>query len=49
MKLLSPGLLILLSACTSIPDDEGIGLVQELVNEQIGTENPATQLQLKMS
>mgnify|MGYP001550992744 CR=1 FL=1 len=44
-KLFFTGVVVLLGACTSIPDDEGLGEVQELVNEQIGSNNPAAQLQ----
>ena len=44
-KALFPGLLITLSACTSIPNDSGVGAVQGLVDAQIGTDNPASKLQ----
>ena len=37
-------LVISLTACTSIPDDGGIDAVQELVDAQIGSENPAARL-----
>ena len=44
-KALFPGLLVTLSACTSIPNDSGVGAVQELVDAKIGTDNPASKLQ----
>lgn len=44
-KILFPGLLLTLTACTSIPDDEGITAVQDLVDSQIGNDNPASKLQ----
>jgi hypothetical protein len=39
------GMLITLTACTSVPDDGGISPVQELVDASIGSDNPATRLQ----
>ena len=39
------GTLALLAACTSVPDDGGVGPVQDLVDEQIGSDNPAARLQ----
>ena len=43
-KLLFPSLLLTLSACTSIPNDQGVNAVQELVDAQIGSDNPASKL-----
>ncbi len=43
-KALFAGLLLILTACTSIPDDAGVAPVQELVDAQIGA-SPASQLQ----
>jgi hypothetical protein len=39
------GLVVSAAACTSIPDDAGVGPVQELVDAQIGTDNPASRLE----
>jgi len=39
------GMLITLTACTSVPDDRGISPVQELVDASVGSDNPATRLQ----
>ena len=39
------GLLVSAGACTSIPDDAGVGPVQGLVDAQIGTNNPASRLE----
>ena len=39
------GLIVSTAACTSIPDDVGVGPVQELVDAQIGTDNPASRLE----
>ena len=39
------GMLIMLTACTSVPDDRGISPVQELVDASVGSDNPATRLQ----
>lgn len=36
---------IVLTACTSIPDDQGIDAVQEIVDAQLGADNPAGKLQ----
>jgi outer membrane protein TolC len=44
-KILLSGFLIFLNACTSIPDDNGVGPVQDLVDAQIGTDNPASKLE----
>jgi len=44
-KALVACLLMILTACTSIPDDEGVAPVQELVDAQIGADKPASQLQ----
>lgn len=44
-KLLFAGLMFTLTACTSIPDDNGISEVQNQVDAQIGTDNPASRLQ----
>jgi outer membrane protein TolC len=44
-KVLFPCLLLTLTACTSIPNDRGISAVQELVDTQIGSDNPASKLQ----
>ena len=39
------GMLITLTACTSVPNDRGISPVQELVDASVGSDNPATRLQ----
>ena len=39
------GLIVSTAACTSIPDDAGVGPVQELVDAQIGTDSPASRLE----
>ena len=44
-RLLFTGLIVSTTACTSIPDDAGVGPVQELVDAQIGTDNPASRLE----
>ena len=44
-KLAVPGLVVFVSACAIIPEDGGVGSVQTLVDAQVGTDNPATQLQ----
>jgi outer membrane protein TolC len=44
-KILFPGFFLILTACTSIPDDNGVGPVQDLVDAQIGDSNPASDLQ----
>jgi outer membrane protein TolC len=44
-KALFIGLLATITACTSIPNDSGVGAVQELVDAQIGSDNPASELQ----
>ncbi len=42
---LAPGLLVLLGACTSIPDDAGIGPVQKLIDAQTAIDTSAARLQ----
>jgi outer membrane protein TolC len=44
-KSLFPGLLLILTGCASIPSDSGIGAVQEIIDNQIGRNNPASKLQ----
>jgi outer membrane protein TolC len=39
------GILFILSACTSVPDDGGIDPVQELVDARVGADHPAARLQ----
>lgn len=39
------GMLITLTACTSVPDDGGISPVQDLVDARVRSDNPATRLQ----
>ena len=38
------GFLLILTGCASIPDDQGLGSVQQLIDTQVGTDNPASQL-----
>ena len=44
-RILLPVILLLLGACTSIPEDGGIDAVQEIVDAQLGSDNPASKLQ----
>ena len=44
-KKLFPGVLLIVAGCTSVPKDGGIESVQELVDAQIGRDNPASQLE----
>ncbi len=45
LRKLAPGILVLLGACTSIPDDAGVGSVQELIDAQTAIDTSAAQLQ----
>ncbi len=45
LRKLAPGILVFLGACTSIPDDAGVGSVQELIDAQTAIDTSAAQLQ----